>query len=45
MIYLKIIDNKGKELNLSDLTDTGIQVIEHDCRELLRELNDRGFDN
>ncbi len=44
MIYVKIVDEKGKEIDIKDLTDTGIEMAISDCKELLSKL-EMAFNN
>ena len=44
MIYLKIIDDKGKELDLKDLTNTGLYSIKYDCEQLIKEIDEIGLE-
>ncbi len=39
-ITLKIIDEKRKEVEPEELTDTGLGIIINDCKNLIEKLED-----
>jgi hypothetical protein len=40
MLYLKILDEKGKEVPLKNLTSTGLEMIHYDLNEMSEEVDE-----
>jgi hypothetical protein len=40
MLYLKVVDEKGKPVNLKSLTSTGLEMIEHDLADMMQEVDE-----
>jgi len=38
MIYVKVIDQKEKVIEIKDLSDIGVEMAIYDCKRLLKEL-------
>ena len=41
MLYVKIIDKNGQEVDIDDLTDFGIGEVIYDCKNLIDKLEDK----
>jgi hypothetical protein len=39
MLYLKVLNEKGKEVDLKSLTSTGLEMIKHDLDEMTEEVD------
>jgi hypothetical protein len=40
MLWVKVIDNKDKVIEIKDLTGTGLEMAIYDCKNLLEELEE-----
>lgn len=41
MLYVKIVDNKNEVTEVDELTDVGVTMAIHDCRDLIEQLEDK----
>lgn len=44
MLYVKIIDDKGKEIELDTITATGLTMLLQDCDNLKEKLAEQLFE-
>ena len=40
MLYLKVVDEKGKVINLKDLTSLGLETVRHDCDDMIEKVDE-----
>ena len=40
MLYLKVVDEKGKTVDLKNLTSTGLEMIRNDLNDMIDKVED-----